>query len=85
MNFFILILILLFTSCDFKPSAEGVENQIHVVVSFEDFSKVKTIIDSIFLPEILTPEPESFFELKSSLFFVCFSILRLFISKPLKK
>ena len=64
MNFFILILILLFTSCDFKPRAEGVENQIHVVVSFEDFSKVKTIIDSIFLPEILTPEPESFFELK---------------------
>ena len=61
MKFFILILILLFASCDFKPRAEGVENQINVVVSFEDFSKVKTIIDSIFLPEILTPEPESFF------------------------
>ena len=62
--FFILIFVLIFANCNFKPRAEGVENQIQVVVSFEDFSKVKPIIDSIFLPEILTPEPESFFDLK---------------------
>ena len=59
--FFILLITLI--SCDFKPRAGGVENQINVVVSFEDLPKVRSIIDSIFSIGVLTPEHESYFDI----------------------
>lgn len=63
-KYLIFIFFLIIVSCDFKPRAEGIENQINVVVSFEDFSEAKGIIDSIFSQAILTPEPESFFDVQ---------------------
>jgi len=60
---FFLILLLFLISCDFKPRAGGVENQINVVVSFEDLPKVKSVIDSIFSIGVLTPELEPYFDI----------------------
>ena len=49
--------------CDYKPRAGGVENQLHVVVSFEDQSHVKAVIDSVLGRAIYTPAPETYFDI----------------------
>ena len=59
--FFISLLFLI--NCDFKSSAGGIENQINVVVSFEDLPKIKSLIDSIFSKGVLTPELEPYFNI----------------------
>ena len=49
--------------CDYKPRAGGIENQLHVVVSFEDQSHVKAVIDSVLGRAIYTPAPETYFDI----------------------
>ncbi len=54
---------LLLSGCDYKPRAGGVENQLHVVASFEDLPHVKAAIDSVFGRAVYTPAPETYFDI----------------------
>ena len=58
-----LALAFVLSGCDYKPRAGGVENQLHVVVSFEDRPHVKAVIDSVFGRAFYTPAPETYFDI----------------------
>ena len=58
-----LLLVFVLAGCDYKPRAGGIENQLHVVVSFEDQSHVKAVIDSVLGRAIYTPAPETYFDI----------------------
>ncbi|MBH31542.1 MAG: hypothetical protein CMG71_06070 [Candidatus Marinimicrobia bacterium] len=63
-NVFVTILAgLVFAGCDYKPRAGGVENQLHVVASFEDLPHIKAVIDSVFGRAVYTPAPETYFDI----------------------
>lgn len=59
----VLATVCLTVGCNYKPRAGGVENQLHVLASFEDLPHVRTIIDSVFGRAVYTPAPEPYFDL----------------------
>lgn len=58
-----LILMILF-GCDYKPRASGIENQLHIVASFEDLPHIRAILDSVFGRAVYTPAPETYFDVR---------------------
>ncbi len=55
-------LLIIFIGCNYKPRANGIENQIHIISSFEDLPYIKSIVDSVFGRAIYTPAPETYFD-----------------------
>ncbi|MAG21050.1 MAG: DUF4837 family protein [Candidatus Marinimicrobia bacterium] len=60
---FVLTAIVFAVSCSYKPRSSGADNEIVVVISFEDRRFVEPLIDSIFGRVIYTPEAERFFDI----------------------
>ncbi|MEE2876612.1 MAG: DUF4837 family protein [Candidatus Neomarinimicrobiota bacterium] len=58
----VVLTVLILVGCDYKPRAGGVENQLHVVASFEDLPHIRAAIDSVFGRAVYTPAPETYFD-----------------------
>ena len=58
----IIILILAFYGCEIgKPRAEGADNELVVVTSFEDRESIQSVITALFNDTLYSPQPEPFY------------------------
>ena len=58
--FFTIILVL--GGCDVvKPRAQGADNELVVVTSFEDRDAIQTVLTTIFNDTLYTPQPEPYY------------------------
>ena len=57
-----IISIFLWSGCDpVKPRAQGADNELVVVASFEDREDIHTVLTTIFNDTLLTPQPEPYY------------------------
>ena len=55
-------IILVWEGCDVvKPRAQGADNELVVVTSFEDRDAIQTVLTTIFNDTLYTPQPEPYY------------------------
>jgi|TARA_B100001093_G_scaffold520323_1_gene614690 hypothetical protein len=62
--FIFIITIILVVSCDYKRDAIGGNDDIVVLAAKEDREKIRKLLTTVFSETILTPSPESFYNIK---------------------
>lgn len=63
-NFILFFTIMAIMSCDYKRDAIGGNDDIVVLAAKEDREKIRSLLSTIFNETILTPSPESFYNIK---------------------